>query len=120
MTIESASDALGHPLQLLNRSHGCGILEVELTLTPDRNQVDVEMRDLHPHDHQTDLDGIPLLVDGSPDSRCHGEEVVAEVRRAIQPVVDLLARDDEGVTGVQRVDGQKCHASIITMNEGCW
>ena len=45
------------------------------------------------------------------------EDVVAKVRRTVDPVLDLVSWDHERVARLQRIDGQERNTSIVPPHE---
>src|SRR5690606_38456073 len=96
---------------------GC-VREVEVVDPVDGHDVDVEMGNLQTGDHQTDLARRKGSFDGPADPRRHVEEVVTQLRRGIEPVVDLFDRHHQSVALPERVDRHERHAAIVPPHEG--
>jgi hypothetical protein len=69
--------------------------------------MEVEMGNLEPGDHEPDAGRVEGTLQGGPDLTRDGEQVVGQLRGAIDPMIDLLLWHDQSMTRAERVDGEK-------------
>ncbi len=71
-----------------------------------------ETEDREPH-----LLGLVDLVEGASDRMGDAGEMLHQLGPKIGPGVDLVTRNDEGVSGLERSDRQKGNTDVILPNE---
>ena len=96
------------------------LLEVHIALLLHRNDVDMSVRNFETHDGNTYLD----TWDSSLDSCSHtlGKEHVSseELIVLIKDIVDLLLRDDQGMTFGYRIDIKERIELIVLCDFVAW
>ncbi len=92
---------------------GVGAGEIEVVDPPDRHDVQVDMGDLQPCDHEPHPQGSEHRLLGSADLVGHPRQVGHQVGVEVEPVVDLDHGDDQGVARLEWVDGQEGRAALV-------
>ena len=72
---------------------------------------------LEPGDHQTDFLRIVDFVERPPNGGGHLHQMIPKIWWTVEPVIDLLPRDDENVTRSQRVYREEGDTQIVPPNE---
>ncbi len=102
-----------------HRLIGVRVLVAEIQIVKATNWDDMEMdvRDLEARKHQAYAHRLEAGHLRPADRLRDRSEVAEEIRIDVDPVIDLLARDNQSVTGTQRAVGQEDHADVVLPHE---
>jgi len=92
---------------------GILIAEVQVVQPANRHDMEVHVRNLEPRQHQPDAHRLEAGHLRLADRLRGGREVGEQIRVNIEPMVDLLARHHQGMSGAERAVGEECHALVV-------
>ncbi len=116
---EGRADLLCGMIQICRIRVRLGVGDVEIVHVPHRHEVPVQVGNLQAGDHHPYLRGREGRVQRPAQITSHGREVGDEPRFGIDPMIDLVPRDDERVARGQRVDRQERDATVVLPHETC-
>ena len=82
-----------------------------------RHHVEVAVRHLESREHDADSLGLEAHHLRPADGLRRLGQVIEQGRLQVEPVVDLVARHDQRVTGPQRAVGQEDDAAVVLPDE---
>ena len=94
-----------------------GLAEVERLEAPGRVHVDVQVRDLEARDHQRHARRRPGVADHGADGARDRHDVLEQAVRGVEPLVDLLPRHHQHVSGPQGVDREEGDHPVVRPDE---
>ena len=96
------------------------VAEIEVVDAPGGEHMHMQVRYLEPSDDEPGTGRVECGLLRGTDVPRHYQEMCQQVVVGISPLVDLTARDDQGVPRPQRSDGQERNAAVIAPYEAAW
>ena len=114
---QRGSQQFGDLVEIFGPSGGIGIAEVEIAHVVGGYHVDVGVGYLIASDQQPDPSAGDRFSLGEPNASGHAHEMQAGGLVEVDPMVDLLLRDDQAMAAMQRSDVDHGDADIVIPHE---